>query len=429
MSSFHRGTGSESPSRRKAQADIGIKAIFLSILFIPLNVYWIAQLEVVRYTHPTLVVPFFNVIFLLFIISLLNLVSEKLFRKRFLSRGELITFYVMLSLSSSIASIDMLQILISNMGHVFYFATPENEWKELIWGYLPRWLVVRDDTALEGYYKGGTSLYLGRNIKPWLLPTSIWLCFIVVLLFMMLCLCSILRRQWTERERLTYPVIRLPLEMTEEKSLFFRNRLMWIGFSLSAFISLMNGLRFFFPVIPEIPVRRRTISYLFTEKPWNLMGSVQISFYPFVIGVSFLIPLDLLLSCWAFHWFYKAELMFGGLIGIRGLPRFPYQNEQAFGAVISILLFTSWMERKHLKDVASRVWKPKFEGNSNEPLPYRLAVWGFMMGFLLLLFFSSKIGMSLYVIPIFFAVYFLLSTFITRMRAVSYTHLTLPTKA
>jgi hypothetical protein len=414
---LHRGTGSKSPSYRRGQADIGAKAICLGVLFIPLNTYWIAQLEVVRYTHPTLVVPFFNVIFILLIISLLNMASGKLFGRRFLSRGELVTVYVMLSISSAIASIDMLQILISNMGHAFYFATPENEWRELIWGYLPRWLVVRDDTALEGYYRGGTSLYLGHNIKPWLLPISIWLCFIVVLLFMMLCLCGILRRQWTERERLTYPVIRLPLEMTEERPFFFRNRLMWMGFFLSAFISLVNGLRFFFPVIPEIPVKRRTISYLFTEKPWNLMGSVRVSFYPFVIGVSFLIPLDLLLSCWTFYWFYKAELMFGGLIGIRSLPRFPYQNEQAFGAVISILLFTFWMGREHLKNVASRVWSPRLEGNSDEPLPYRLTVLGFMMGFLLLLLFSSKIGMSLYVIPIFFAIYFLLSTFITRMRA------------
>lgn len=395
----------------------GIKAIFLGILLIPVNIYWIAQLEVVRYTHPTLIVPFFNVIFLVFILLLINLAFGKVFGRRFLNQGEFIIIYVMLSVSSAIASIDMLQVLISTMGHAFYFATPENEWKELFWDHLPRWLVVDDGVALEGYYEGGTSLYLWRNIKPWLLPVSAWLGFTVVLIFTMLCLCSIVRRQWTEREKLTYPIIRLPLEMTEGRLTFFKSRLMWIGFGIAAFISLVNGLRYFFPVIPEIPVKRRTISQLFSERPWNQMGSVRLSFYPFVIGVSFLIPLDLLLSCWSFYWFYKGELMIGGLAGFRSLPDFPYHNQQAFGAVVSILIFTFWMGREHLKRVLSRVFSSRSEEDSHELIPYRFAVLGFIFGFFILLLFSSRVGMTLYIIPIFFTIYFLLSTFVTRMRA------------
>ena len=65
----------------------------------------------------------------------------------------------------------------------------------------------------------------------------------------------------------------------------------------------------------------------FTEPPWNGVGDVRISFYPFAIGIGFLIPLDLLFSCWVFYWFYKIELIVGRAMGWRNLPRFPYPDE------------------------------------------------------------------------------------------------------
>ena len=64
------------------------------------------------------------------------------------------------------------------------------------------------------------------------------------------------------------------------------------------------------------------------------MGGVQVAFYPFAIGIGFLIPLDLLFSCWAFFWIYKIELMIGSIMGWRGLPRFPYPAEQALRCII-----------------------------------------------------------------------------------------------
>lgn len=397
----------------KRNSDISIKAILIGILLIPVNTYWIAQLEVVRYTHPTLILPFFNVIFIFLLAFIFNFTSEKVFKKTILTQAEFITIYVMLSVSSGLASIDMIQILVSNMGHAFYFATPENEWKELIWENIPRYLVVDDHISLEGYYKGGTSLYHWQNISPWLLPAILWLCFIVVLVFTMLCLCSILSRQWTEREKLSYPIIRLPVEMSNRDSGFFKNKLMWIGFAIAAFISLVNGIHYFIPTMPEIPVKRVDISQLFTERPWSYMGSLRISFYPFVVGVSFLIPLDLLLSCWVFYLLYKFEIMFGGIMGFRSLPDFPYQSQQAFGAVISILLFTLWMGREHFKDVFSKLFSRKNDDHNS----YRFSVSGFIAGFVFLVIFSSKIGMASYIIPTFFIIYFMISIFITRMRA------------
>jgi hypothetical protein len=55
--------------------------------------------------------------------------------------------------------------------------------------------------------------------------------------------------------------------------------------------------------------------------------------------------------------------------------------------------------------------------DSSEPLPYRVAVFGLIIGISLLVFFSVQAGMSALVALVFFGLYFALSTTIARIRA------------
>ena len=51
------------------QQSVTLRAILISTLLIPLNIYWIIQIEVVRYTHVTVIHPLSNVVFILFSLS------------------------------------------------------------------------------------------------------------------------------------------------------------------------------------------------------------------------------------------------------------------------------------------------------------------------------------------------------------------------
>jgi len=407
--------------RNKYEKSVTLKSLLITIILIPINCYWIIQLEVVRYTHPTLIHPLSNVIFIIFVVmsigGLLRLISPKLG----LNQGEILTIYIMLCIVSSMCSHDMMEILVTILGHPYRFATPENEWRDLFIKQLPQWLTVSNEKVLLGYYEGNSSLYIKEHILSWFSPVLWWIAFIFMLMFVMLCINTILRKQWTERERLTYPIIQLPLEMTNPKSRFFKNRLMWAGFSIAAFISIINLLNSIYPSVPYIPVKRQSINYLFSDRPWNAMGGVRLSFYPFAIGVAFLIPLDLLFSCWTFYWFYKMERVWGSIMGWRSLPGFPYDNQQAFGAYIGLLIFVLWSARSYLKQVFKQIFGiSKGAGkidDSEEPLPYRVAAVGFLFGMVFFVLFSYKAGMSLWVFPIFFGIYFLLATMIARLRA------------
>ena len=405
----------------RPEKGVTLRSVLLALILIPINVYWIVQQEVVRYTHPTLMAPISNVVFIVFVFTILSLVFKKFMPKLALNQGELLVLYVMLTAMSCLCSHDMMEILIPTIGHAYWFATPENEWAELFHRYLPDWLTISDQRVLTGYYEGDSTLYTVRNMRAWLGPTMWWMGFIVVFIFVMLCINTILRKQWTERERLTYPIIQLPLEMTDAKSGFFKNKLMWIGFSIAAVISIINFLNFLYPSVPEIPIKRRNIDYLFTDKPWNALTPVRIDAYPFVIGISFLIPLDLLFSCWTFYWFYKIQILVGSIMGWRSLPGFPYAREQAFGAYVGLFVFALWAGRRHLIQVFKTAFyvskTPDGVDESGEPMPYRAAVWGLIGGITLLSLFSHRIGMSLYIAPLFFIVYYALSTTIARVRA------------
>lgn len=403
------------------QKGLTLKSCLIALLFMPLTVYWLIELEVVRYTFPTIIHPFSNVIFVIFWLLLIQRLLVKISPILGISQQELLTVYVMLGFVSCLCSYDMMEILVPILGHPFRFATSENGWRELLFKHLPEWLTVRDERALAPFYKGGATLYEEGYFKAWLIPGIAWIAFLFALMIVMLGLTTLLRKQWTEHERLTYPLIQLPLEMTNPGSGFFKNRLMWLGFGIAALISVENLLNSIYPAFPYIPVKRQYIHQYFTERPWNAMGSVRLSFYPFVIGISFLMPLDLLLSCWVFYWVYKIELMTGNVMGWQSLPRFPYIAEQSFGVYVGLFAVALWTGRAHFSRLALHLFKRATStsrlDDSHEPIPYRLAFMCVTFGGLFLTLFSYKAGMPLWVIPLFFGIYFLLGTMIARLRA------------
>lgn len=413
----------------REQPGVTLRSLIIAFILIPVNCYWVIEMEVIRYSgHPVTISLFFNVIFNIFILVGINLFLTKFFPKHVLTQGELLVIYIMLSLASGVAGHDCLEILVPMLGHAYRFATPENEWAELFHNYLPKWLTVSDESALSGYYMGDVSLYTWPQIRAWLEPVLWWTAFLTALVFVMLCINIIVRKQWTQAEKLSYPIIQLPLEMTNPQRSLYKSHILWIGFAVSALIDTINGLNSIFPAVPMIPVRVRSFQ-LFTEKPWNAIGWVPISFYPFAIGLGFFIPLDLAFSCWFFFWYWRLQNVVGTVLGIRSLPAFPYTTEQASGGYIALAVIALWVSRKHLKEVIKKILGLKTTlDDTDEPMSYRKATIGILISLAFIFFFCSKYGvssliykspagMSTTVILVFFAIYYAISISIARMRA------------
>ena len=327
-----------------------------------------------------------------------------------LSQGELLVIYVMLSVASATAGHSMMEILVSTLGHAFWFATPENDWKDLFWRYIPRWLAVADKDVLSGYYEGDSTLYTKQHLLGWLTPVMTWFGFLFAMLFVMVCITLIVRKPWTEDEKLAYPIIQLPARMTSEG--FFTNRLMWIAFGLTVAFDTINGLHHIFPAIPS--VFEKEYRFRFTEKPFSAMGWLRLGIYPFVLGIGFLIPLDLLFSSWFFFWVWKGQQLIGSAAGLEGTG-YPYINYQGFGAYIGIFLIAVWRGRKYLQNLLGA--KVDAMSTRDEPMARRTLILAFIAGIAFLIFFCLKAGMSLWAILVFFGLYFAFSTAVSRMRA------------
>ncbi|HID57524.1 TPA: hypothetical protein EYP37_13395, partial [Candidatus Poribacteria bacterium] len=74
--------------------------ILIGSILIFLNSFWMMHASIWNAGYPTTVSLFYNVIFILFIIALLNLAIRRLRTDLALNRGELLLIYVMLSVAS-----------------------------------------------------------------------------------------------------------------------------------------------------------------------------------------------------------------------------------------------------------------------------------------------------------------------------------------
>lgn len=197
-------------------AGVTFRSVVLALLLIPINTYFIMANHLRFWsTLPTTMSLIYNVVITLTVLIALNSLLRRM-KQRWLAdfalrREELLTIFVMLSISSAISGHDMMKTVVPAIPDGFWFATPENEWKELFWRHRPPWLIYDDLTTLESLYQGETTLYNWKYVRQWLQPIFWWTIFLTILIWVMLCLDVFLRRQWIQQERLTYPIVQLPL--------------------------------------------------------------------------------------------------------------------------------------------------------------------------------------------------------------------------
>jgi hypothetical protein len=398
---------------------VTLRAVLIGLLFMPINVYLVVQWETVWGTqYPTTMGIFFNAIFCLFLVTVLNLIFRKYLPKTALSQGELLTVYVVLLTAISVSGHDFTQGLFCSVGVCRWFATPENEWASLFWKYLPQHLTVNDEGVLREFFEGESSFYNLQYIKGWLEPMIWWTLFLTALAFTTICINVIIRKQWIEREKLTYPLVQLPFEMTREDSgkTFFSNRLLWIGFGIAAGINILNGLNYLYRVFPAIPLRYNLGAH-FTDKPWNAMGSLLVQVNPYAIGLAFAIPLDLQFSCWFLFLVWKMQRVMGSALGVN-LPGFPFEDQQILGAYLGIAAVAVWMGRRPLWQIMRKIIGLGSDvDDSEEPMKYRTAFLGTILGIAFLVIFSYQAGMSAIFGLSFFLIYFTIIFAFTRMRA------------
>lgn len=324
-------------------------------------------------------------VFLLFVLGLfINPLLKLIHPRAGLNRRELLVVYIMMVMASPIPTLFVGKFL-SAISYPFYYATAENEWIELIHPYLPEWMMVHDYEAARKFYEGG-----GREEPiPWPVWRAViwlWLPFITALFLMMVSFMAILRKQWIEHERLIYPLMQVPLSMTEEGekgdklSPFFKNPMMWAGFAIPALWGTLHGLYNYFPEI--IPVAQDVDPVRMDVPVFRGTQDLYVALRFNIIGFFYFLKTDIAFSLWFFN---LLSFLVRGIFGVLGVASTetggaghavhdPFLAYQSMGAILVLFLGGMWTARVHLRSV----WRKAFRGDdsvddSDEILSYRAA--------------------------------------------------------
>ena len=195
-------------------------------------------------------------LFFFFILTfVVNAIVAVLARNVQLSKADLVMIYCMLLMAVTVPTWGLMFFLIGTLVYPFYYATPENNYVELFHDFIPSWMVPQDFQAIKDYYEGlpqGAAIPWG----VWVEPMGWWLALIVTMSLMLICMSTILHRQWSVHERLTYPMVQLPQNMIEKEegasfAPFFKDGVMWLGFFVPFTLLSLNALNHYWPIVPQ----------------------------------------------------------------------------------------------------------------------------------------------------------------------------------
>ena len=370
-------------------------------------------------------------VFMLFAIVLANLLFRKVARRAGLTAGEMLIIYSMIAVSVCVSGFGMLEFLINILPAGSYYATPANHYDRFL-HFVPAFLVPHDPQAIKSFYLGRTDMYQGYILRDWAMPTLVWSLFLTGMCWVTVCLSALLRRQWVDDEKLSFPLVYVPLEMARGgagETPFWRSRAMWAGFLLAGILESVDNLNYFFPAVPYLPIKPTTmhLEKNFAAAPWNSIGVFTLSFYPFAIGLAFLLSLEISFSCWFFYLISKLENVAAAALGLSqgggraaGMAQWPYLGEQGVGAFLALGVFLLWRARRTLVQAFRSTFNRDLAVQTDDPaspLSPRAALWGGLLGMGLLTAFGSVIGLPLWVSLTFWVVYLLLLIVITRIVA------------
>ena len=303
---------------------------------------------------------------------------------------ELIVFWCMLLAGAGLASSGLMRYLAPTVVAPFYYKTPQNHWDQLT-AHMPDWMVPSKDPAsdvVRGFFDG-LSPHVPIPWGPWIKVLVVWGILFLLMFVLSACLCVLIRRQWVDRERLVFPLIQLPIEMAREPehgrllNSFFRSPLMWIGFALPVIVHGINGLHTYFVSLPEI-TRVFQVGPFFRQKPWWGLGIWTIELYLCVIGLTFLLSTEISFSLWATFLLFRLARVMRVQMAMDPLSPTTPNHEAclAIGGYFAWGCFMLWLARPHLKAVLRKAFHgaPTVD-DSDEPLPYRVAVFGGILSF------------------------------------------------
>lgn len=300
-----------------------------------------------------------------------------------LTRRELLTVYSLVTVAAPLSSYTVLFYVIPKAILYYHVARANSAWETTFIQRIPLWWAPTDSLAQEGFFDGQATVPWGQ----WALPIAAWGSFVMALFAASLSLLALLQRQWIAHERIAFPLAQVPLETVRDPTpaqgisagRLSSSRTFWIGFGVSAAIGIANGLSARFPAIPTIPVAWVPITRWQKVGPLAGVGEIDLNLWPWFLGLIYLIPKEVLFSCWFF--FLLRIALHVVAIAAGATPQqpdewyssgFPAPYHQASGATIALGCWALWIARNHIvRVIRVAIRRQSADDDAAEPMRYR----------------------------------------------------------
>ncbi|MBE7467016.1 MAG: hypothetical protein HS116_26385 [Planctomycetes bacterium] len=348
---------------------IGLLSVAVLCKIVPVTDY------VLNGTRLTLnVLPFTSIFAVFALVAVYNLGLWLLRKPLGLTRQDIVLVLCMTMVANHLPGHGFMSYFAAETAGVFQFAGTENDWQTNLWpkideGLTPRDPVDPNSTAVRPVESFWTGLKADTPVPygSWAGPYARWALAMMLMYGLMLAICGLLRRQWSEREKLPFPLAQVPDEIldgldrrTGGAPPYWSDRLAWWGFGIAFLMQSWNALPDYFPMWPELPLKNLDFGWKYlTEPPLNHLNPVWFVIYPSVIALTFLVSSEISFSLWFFYWVLKAAV----LVAILGFTLgdthsyfmwSPYGHKAMFinqgvGALIGMVLAGLWLARGPLK--------------------------------------------------------------------------------
>lgn len=330
-------------------------------------------------------------VFLLLVLSLINLVVYRLRGRPFLSPAETAVVYIIIMVTSGIPSSGLLRYMVPISTAPYYYANPGNKWDQVFWQYIPTWLTVSSDRGVFWFWEG---MPPGAHVpwREWRVSLSHWAILFCAFWLMMISFAALVRKQWVDRERLTFPLVQFPAEVLRSdqrgpSAAFFGNRLVWIGAGAVFLIHLINGLHRHFPALPNIPVFWDLSSQFYSlGRPWEAVVPVYIGLFFAAVGFGYLLSLEVAAGFWVSVLYIKLQGVILSALGYEGTSAWggvisQIGDHQQMGGLLAVAFVLFWFLRGTFRDAFRKTFVRAADvDDRTEPLGYRFALPGLIVG-------------------------------------------------
>lgn len=274
------------------------------------------------------------------------------------TRAQILIVYVMLTVATILSGSYHIRAFLPHLVALQYHERPGGSMAggELS-RFLPAWLAPRDPAVAEAFYNGSKTRQVPWD--AWALPLAAWSLFLGALFAGVYCLMRLIHRQWIQDEKLSFPLLSLPLSLAADAGGGFgnpqnRRALFLCGLAIPVAYNGINILHIFQPSVPS-PGFYLTFSDAFQNHPWQPFGQVYLFFMLEAIGIGYFVPLEITFSAWFFYLLNRLYATAGIALGYES-PGWPFTQEQAAGGYVAVGLLLLWGLRRSLRESWERAF-------------------------------------------------------------------------